>query len=183
MTHEHKAVTIQGIVEVIKKLGWYDAVRARVEDDVKAVLDDPNTSRYHPGAMFDRTMTAVFELHGPQGAEQVMHGATEGSLRGVIGPLAKMFMTLSGGGPLPLLERFETLISGGGRGFEAKWSPSEPKAGELIITTETATPPASDFAWKGTLTYLLTFAGVTGKVEIMPRQHKGRSVRLMIRWS
>ena len=182
MAHAHKAVTIQGVVEVLLALGWLGQVLAQVGVATRSVLENPHAANYHPGSVLDETLTAVAALHGFTAAEQVMTEATRRALTGIIGPLAKLLMTLSGGGPRVLLERFETLASGAGRGFKAKWLASSPTEGELVVSTELVTPEVSNHAWKGTAAYLLTFAGVEGTVTILPRGNEGRDVRLGVKW-
>lgn len=183
MPYAHKAVTVQGVVVAMRALGVADAVLAKVSPDVRAVLENPMTARFHPGAVVDACFTELAAQHGMEKVEQVMAKATEDSLKGIIAPLARLFMTMMGGGPRPLLTRFETLISGGTQGFTAKWEAKSEREGTLRIGSDVALPPISDHAWKGAVTYLLVFAEVKGRVVIGAREPMSREVRLSISWS
>ena len=183
MGHSHKAVTIQGVVKVLRASDLLEPVRARVTPEIRAVLDDPHRDRVHPGHVLDDTLSAVLELRDARTVEQVMYRATEQSLSGIAGPLAHIYMTAVGGGPRALLQRFETLVSAGGQGFRVAWKETAQKSGSLTITTDTAPPPVADHSWKGTVEFLLTFASVTGTVTILPRENSGHDVRLDVAWS
>jgi hypothetical protein len=183
MPHAHKAVTVQGVVQVLRTLGYLDEVLARVSDATKAVLVQPQTARFHPGWVLDETYTALSAWKGMAEVERVMSVATEQSLKGIIAPLARLFMTMMGGGPRALLQRFETLISGGTQGFTARWEPAGDAEGTLIIGTDDTMPPVADHAWKGAVAYLLRFAEVEGTVDITPRAPVTNEVRLHVKWT
>lgn len=183
MPYAHKAVTVQGVVQAMRALGVADGVLAKVPPEVKAVLENPMTARFHPGAVMDACFTELAAQHGMEKVEQVMAKATEDSLKGIVAPLARLFMTMMGGGPRPLLTRFETLISSGTQGFTARWEAASDREGTLIIGCDLGLPPISDHAWKGVVTYLLAFAEVKGTVFINPRAAMSREVRLLISWS
>jgi hypothetical protein len=133
MGYGHKAVTIQGVVKVLRASELLEPVRARVTPEIRAVLDDPHRERMHPGQVLDAALTAVFELRDARTVEQVMYRATEQSLSGIVGPLARIYMTAVGGGPRAILQRFETLVSGAGSGFRIAWKDSGPKSGSLTM--------------------------------------------------
>lgn len=183
MPHAHKAVTVQGVVQVLRTLGYLDDILTRVTPDTKAVLEQPHNKRFHPGKVLDETYTTLAVTRGNEEVERVMALATEGSLKGIIAPLARLFMTMMGGGPRVLLERFETLISGGTQGFTARWEASGPTEGTLIIGTDDVMPPVADHAWKGAVVYLLRFAEVPGTVDVTPRGALTKEVRLRVKWT
>jgi hypothetical protein len=91
-------------------------------------------------------------------------------------------MTMMGGGPAPLLERFDMLASAGAAGFKASWAPSGARAGLMRISAPELTPPIAEFAWQGTLQYLLTFASVEGTVTPRPREADGLTLVLEVEW-
>ncbi len=182
MEHAHKAVTLSGVIKVLHATGALERVLDRVSPETKAALLEPQSRRYHPGGVLDETFTVLAELHGPEAVERVMALATEASLKGVVGPLARLFMTMMGGGPRPLLERFETLISGGTQGFTARWEPTGECEGTLVIGSDDVLPPIADHAWKGAVEYLLAFAEVKGAVAITERAPASRVLRLAVKW-
>ena len=92
-------------------------------------------------------------------------------------------MTVAGGGPGPVLERFETIISSSTRGFTSTWTPRDATSGSLTITTDVVTGAIAEHSWKGTLEYVLTFAGVRGVVTILPRTDEGRALHFELSWT
>jgi hypothetical protein len=182
MSHAHKGVTLQAVSEALAHLGVLAPVLKSVPPEVRESLQYPHHRRYHPGTVLDETLAAIARLHGPEMVTKVMYAAIENTLVGVVAPLARIFLSLSGGGPRVLLERFELLIDSGARGFQTRWEATGDTAGRLVISTEAATPPEADFSWKGTLEFLLQFAQVEGAVTILPREREGRDCCLRVEW-
>ncbi len=183
VSHSHRSVTVQGVVWVLKAMGKLEPVLAQLSPETRAALADPLATKYHPGHVIDDTMTAVGALYGVEAAEQVMFRTMESSLAGIVGPLARIYMTVVGNGPMALLARFDTLVSAGGQGFSCRWTEQTPTSGQLSISTELVTPPIADHSWKGTVEFVLAFAGVQGQVTILPRHAEGREVWLAVAWT
>jgi uncharacterized protein (TIGR02265 family) len=183
MSHAHRSVTVQGVVRVLKSMGRLDAVLERLSPETRAALAAPMEQKFHPGHVIDDTMAAVGALFGETATEQVMYRTMESALSGIAGPLARIYLTITGGGPRALLTRFETLVSAGGQGFKTRWVEQSPTSGRLVISTELVTPSIADHSWKGTVEYVLAFAGVQGSVTILPREAEGRDVCLAVQWT
>jgi Protein of unknown function (DUF2378) len=183
MSHGHRSVTVQAVVRVLRSMGSLDAVLERLSPETRAVLAAPMAQTFHPGHVLDDTMTAVGALYGEAVVEQVMFRTMESALSGIAGPLARIYLTITGGSPRALLARFETLVSAGGQGFRARWVEQSPTSGRLVISTELPALPITDHSWKGTVAYVLAFAGVQGTVTILPREAEGRDVCLAVQWT
>jgi hypothetical protein len=183
MPHEHKAVTLHGVIKALRARGLYDQVLARVSEPTRLALGNVVDQRYHPGTVLDETLGLVAELSGVTAVEEVMATVSRDSLAGIAGPLAKLFMTMAGGGPRPVLERFDTLISSSTRGFSSAWTQRDATSGSLTITTDVVTGAIAEHSWKGSLEYVLTFAGVKGTVTILPRTDQGRALHFELSWT
>lgn len=181
--HSHKAVTVDGVVKVLRGMGVLEQIVARASAESRRVLEDPHCARLHPGSVMDEAFTILSSLLGTEAVAQVMYRATQASLAGIAGPLGRLFMTMMGGGPGPLLQRFDTLASSGTSGFKATWYPTGDHAGRMHITAAEVTPPVAEFAWQGTLQYLLVFASVEGRVTPLPREDGGLTLVLEVAWT
>jgi hypothetical protein len=182
MSHAHKGVTIQAVVHVLERMGALTPVLQRVSPESRVALEYPHHKRFHPGTVLDETMAAVATMHGAEAVGSLMYSAMESTLDGIIAPLARVFMSISGGGPRALLERLEVLIGAGASGFTVSWKPERDSEGRVVITTGDALPLEADYTWKGTLQYLLAFAKVDGEVTILPREREGRDCVLHVKW-
>lgn len=182
MQHAHKGVTIQAVVHVLERMGSLRPILERVSADSRVALEYPHHRRFHPGTVLDETMAAVAHLHGADAVGKIMYSAMESSLEGIVAPLARVFMAMSGGGPIALLERLEVLIGAGAMGFDVTWHPEGKQHGRVVFTTDAVLPSEAEYSWKGTLEYLLAFARVDGKVAILPREREGRDCVLAVSW-
>lgn len=180
--HAHKSVTVRAVKQALEASGVLLRVLEKMSPDARVALEDPTARKLHPGAVLDETMACVASLLGPRGVEKVMFSATERTLAGVVEPLARVFMALSPDGPSALLSRFDTLISAGASGFSARWQQTGQRAGRLVISTLGVLPMESEHSWKGTVEFLLVWARVHGRVEILPREAGGRDVCLGVTW-
>lgn len=167
---------------MLRARGLYDRVLERVSAPTKQALQNVVDVRYHPGTVLDEVLTQVSELADVVAVEEVMATVTEDSLKGIAGPLAKLFMTMAGGGPTPVLEHFDTLVSSSARGFTTTWAQTGPTSGLLTIATDVATAAIAEHSWKGPLEYVLRFANAKGQVKILPRAEQGRALRFEINW-
>lgn len=181
--HAHKGVTIQAVVHVLERMGALIPVLDRVSSDCRVALEYPHHRRFHPGTVLDETLSAVALLHGADAVGALMFSAMQHSLESIVAPLARVFLAMKGGGPQALLERFELLIGAGAMGFQAAWHAEGANVGRIVITTDAALPLEADYAWKGTLQYLLVFSKVDGGVTILPREHDGRACVLRVSWA
>lgn len=169
-------------MKVLRELGVFDQIAPKVSPETRAALEAPHGARLHPGSVLDETYTALAELRGIEAVAQVMYRVTEASLAGIAGPLARVYMTMLGGGPGPLLQRFDTLAAAGASGFRASWQADGAGAGLMRISAAEVTPPVAEYAWRGTLEYLLAFANVDGRVTPLPREHDGLTLVLRVAW-
>ncbi|MFO0598608.1 MAG: hypothetical protein U0228_25095 [Myxococcaceae bacterium] len=183
MGHQHKAVTLQAVNKALEAHGYLLEVREAVGPETRVALEEPLAQRFHEGRVLDETLAVVARLHGRKAVTQVMYAASENTLRGVVAPLAKVLMSFAGGGPTPLLARFDALIAAGARGFVSRWEAVSATHGRLMISTVDVLPPEADYAWKGTVQYLLAFCEVEGVVTINSRQNGGRELCLDVTWS
>lgn len=181
--HTHRSITIAGAAKLLRDTSRLDAVLGEVSPASRAVLEDPTTKRSHPGSVMDETFAAYGKLFGMEALETLVFTLTGDSFTGILGPIAKVYMTLAGGGPQPMLARYDTMISAGMDGFKAVWKQTGDRAGLMTVTSDAVTPPAADHVWKGATTFLLHFAKVEGTVTILPRENAGRTVQLSVSWN
>jgi hypothetical protein len=182
MEHEHKSLAVHAVIKELKRRGLYEQVRAGVSDSTREVLDHVVERAYHPGTALDETLHVLQGLRGAEVVEEVMYEVTRGSFTGVVGPLAKLFLTVAGNGPQTLLARFQMLAGAGVRGYTCAWTQTGPTSGVLSITGERVVPGSAEHIWKGTVSYLLAFAEVKGEVKILPRRDEGHTVVLEVSW-
>jgi hypothetical protein len=167
MPHEFSAVTVSGIVKALQAFGWYEPVIAAVPPASRSALENPQATKYHPGPAVDEVMEALGRLHGLTGPEQLMQKVTEQSLEGIVAPLARVFLTLTGNSPRVLFSRFDALLSATARGLSASWvDDAGEQAGTLTITYDRPPTPAMAHAWKGALQHVLVFCRVRGTVAV-----------------
>jgi hypothetical protein len=168
--------------KALQRRGLYEQVRRGVSAPTGAALDHVVEASYHPGRVLDETLNVLQEQCGAALVEQVMFEVTKTSFTGVVGPLAKLFLTVAGNGPRTLLARFETLIGAAVRGYTSTWKETSASSGLLTVTSERVTPGSADHTWKGMVLYLMEFAGADGEVKILPRLDEGRTVVLEVSW-
>lgn len=167
---------------MLRELGVFEQITPKVSEATRRALEAPHGARLHPGSVLDETYVALAELRGIETVAQVMYRVTEASLAGIAGPLARIYMTMLGGGPGPLLQRFDTLAAAGASGFQASWQPDGANAGIMRISAAEVTPPVAEYAWRGTLEYLLAFSNVDGRVTALPREQSGSTLVLRVEW-
>jgi hypothetical protein len=167
MPHEFSAVTVAGIVRALKAFGWFDEVLAAVGPVSRAALESPQATKYHPGPAMDEVMARLMTLHGETGPEQVMQKVTQQSLEGIVAPLARVFLSLTGNSPRVLFSRFDALLSATARGLHASWvDDAGEQGGTLTILYDLPTTRAMASAWKGALQHVLIFCRTTGTISI-----------------
>ncbi len=183
MPHEFSSVTVAGVVKALRALEWYEPIVAAVPPASRAILENPQASRYHPGATLDAVMEALARIHGLSGPERVMQKVTEQSIEGIVAPLARVFLTLTGNSPRVLFSRFDALLSATARGLGASWvDDAGEQAGTLTITYDLTPSPAMAAAWKGALQHVLVFCRVTGTVTVRDSALPNAAV-LHVSWS
>lgn len=182
MRSTNKAVTVNGLARMLRRDGLFDRVMQQMPQETKAAFEQPFAHASYPAEISDMVLAEVARLEGVERVERLVFDWTELSFKGIVGPLAKLLMTVTGAGPHGLFRRFDTLVSAGGDGRQCNWVEEGPKGGVLTISTEVASIPIANHSWKGVAEYVLHFAGVKGSVEPLPRASEGRDIRLKIQW-
>jgi hypothetical protein len=182
MSHEFSAVTYGGVRKALVELGWYDAVCAAASPGTRAILQAPETAKYHPGSGLDEIVELLEAQHGPTGPQRMLRAVTAKSLEGVVAPLARIFVTLMGNSPAVIFERFETFVKSTSRGVSASWKAASEKSGTLVIRYGSPRTLAVAHGWKGALEHVLDFCKAEGTVEVLPLSTEANSVSFLVRW-
>lgn len=181
-TAQFSGFTFAGVKKALTELGWLDETLASVRADTRAVLTHPETLKFHESACLDDVVETLRVLRGPSAPEELMRAATAKSLEGIVAPLARIYLTFSGGDPGALLERFGNLTQALSRNITTGWAKESERGGVLTLTYPHVPPAAVDLGWKGALRHLLDFAKRAGTVEVLERGDGGHTLRLRVEW-
>lgn len=182
MAHEFSSLTLAGARKALAELGWLEEIVANVSAQTRAVLENVESARYHPGTALDEIVDVLAERRGLKAAEALMRTVTSRSLEGVVAPLARIFITIMGNSPRVLLEKFDTLIQATSRGVKARWIEEAPNSGVLELSYGAPRSQAVAHGWKGALQHVLVFCKAVGTVDVLEFGDGGNSVRLRVRW-
>ena len=182
MEHEFSGYTVNGIRKALDKLGYAAELNAAVSPTTREALNAGGVFKFQPGVAMDEVLVVLARLKGPDAVADLMEETTRSSLEGVVGPLARMFLTLKGGEPSVLLERFNDLLKGTARGISSTWTAKAPRTGRLVITYVREVDPVVAHGWRGALRYVMTFCKAQGTVRVGPPSADKKSVTLDVEW-
>jgi len=174
--------TFHGVRKALIDLGWASDTLAAVQPETRTVLEHPETLKFHPGECLDDVVETLRRTRGPEAPVQLMRLATAKSLEGIVAPLARIYLTFSGGSPAALLERFGELTQALSRNITTAYEKTSKTGGILQLVYPHVPPAGVDLGWKGALLHLLDFAGRAGTVEILDRARDGHVLRLQVEW-
>lgn len=183
MGHEFSGYTVNGIRKALEKLGYFTELNAAVTPATREALAAHGAFKFQPGPTMDEVLVVLARLRGPDAVAALMEETTRSSLDGIVGPLARMYLTLKGGEPSVLFERFNDLLRGTARGISAKWTAQGPRQGRLQFDYVVPVDPVVAHGWRGALRYVLTFCRAPGDITVDAPSADGKSVALRITWS
>lgn len=183
MAHEFSGYTVNGIRKALEKLGYHAEVTAAVSPAAREALAANGAFKFQPGATMDEVLVVLARQQGPEAVAALMEETTRSSLDGIVGPLARMYLTLKGGEPSVLFERFNDLLRGTARGISSRWTAQGPRQGRLQFDYVVPVDPIVAHGWRGALRYVLTFCRAPGEVVVDAPSPDGKSVAVRITWS
>src|SRR4051812_15207548 len=173
---------IQGYLKTIDRMGLRAAVRERVSERTKAVMDKPPlVISSVSGSILDDMMMAVAAVRGIDAVREVASRSMVDSLGVVLRTLFTSTLKLFGRSPRSIFERVGTLSAAMIRGLEFKYQPLDETSGIVSIAFPAPVSEAYQAAWEGTLEYAYALCDTTGTVR---RQKEGpsRLVELRAQW-
>ncbi len=182
MDFELSALNLAAMDKALAAEGLREAVYALISPEARAGFREPHSARWHPGRYGIELWNALLELGGKPRVEEFNYQMTKKSFGPIVGPLAKLGMTLSGSTPASIFARLESLVSVALRGVIFEWKLSSPNGGVQTITYPCPIPSdALDAAWRGVFRVGSEIAGRTIRVDRFEAP-TDRSCRFELSW-
>jgi hypothetical protein len=183
--YEIKAATLRAYLKVLERHAVLDAVRARLDDKMRAIIaDPPPASSWIDGGLMETLMAAVEAERGDDGVRQL---ARESQLELVpmLLPLIEGVLRLFGTSPASLLSRMALVTRGSLRGAEFEWTQSTERSGVMQVRfpARTKLPHRALVSFEGSFALVLELCRKQGTVspgEVLPG---GSGGRFTIRWT
>lgn len=161
MPFDVSATTMTAIQKALREAGQYEPVRAALGAEAQRVLDEPNGTRWHPGAVANEVWAAIVQVAGPAGLEALNLRMTQKSFGPIVRPLLKVALALGGNSPATIFKRLGEALHVAMRGVQVTWAASGPSAGNLTFEYPVAMANVVvESSWRGVLRFSEELTGV-----------------------
>lgn len=152
MAFEVSGLTMAGFVRALEAEKLLEPVRARLSFAARSLLDDPHSSRWHPGKLNIEFLEAVLAVSSPAMLEKLNRDLTSKSFGPIVKPLARVAIAIGGSSPATVFARLNEAVAIGMRGLTITWTAASRTSGQVAL--EYAEPvPAQvvEPSWRGVL--------------------------------
>jgi hypothetical protein len=175
---------VRAIRKSLATLGYEQIILDRVSPETKAILDGGRFVNFVSGVHVDEIMIHLCEAKGPDAVEALMQHVTASALEGLVGPIARMYLSFGGNSPQSLLRRFNDLLKSVTREIHSTWVQDSETSGHLVVDYPQPVDGRLAHCWTGPLRHLLVFCHFSGTVTIKtPAEKKSASLELHVEWT
>src|SRR2546423_2663123 len=175
---------IQAYLKTIDRMGLRAAVRERVPERTRSVMDRPPLVVYSvSGSVLDDMMVAVAALGGLDEVREIAARSTVDSLGVILKTLLTNTLRLFGRAATTIFERLGTVSGPMVRGVGFRYQPLDDTSGMISIEFPAPVSEAYQVAWEGTLEYVYVLCETTGTVRRQKQGQASRTVELRALWT
>src|SRR5581483_673549 len=182
--YQVKGAALRAYVKDLARKGWLAAVKARVGEPTRALLDaPPPSSSWMDGEPIELLMAAVDELHGEDAVRQLSHDANS-EMVPLLRPLIEGTLRLFGASPATIFSRLELLTRNSLRGCEFKWRAETDASGEIEVhfVSRRQLPRRSFVSFVGSFEVVIELCGKKGTVSSPDLLAGGAGARFAVAW-
>jgi hypothetical protein len=172
-----------GYRDWLRARGHLDAVRARLTDATRALLDDPPfRTAWVDVAPLDEIVDVLAAVAGLDANRAMGLDTTRETLRGVLRPILESVLRRFGASPASVYARLDVLLRTTVPGARATWTPDGDAAGVVELTLPYVPREPAVHTYAGALAYGLELCGRAGTVRVLDISRASRRARFSIRW-
>ena len=163
------AVQLTGLWKQIVKRGLEAKVRAHLSAATQAAIENPWSTRWHPGDVLSDLSCGIVDELGAEGFADLNYDMTRESFGPIIRPLITVALALTGRSAGTVFARVPSGASSALQNVDITWKETGARTGTLGFVYPTPIRPETEFAWRGALRALSELAGApatVAKVEL-----------------
>jgi hypothetical protein len=175
-------VVIQGYLKALDRLGLREAVRERVPQSTRIVMDKPPlVVSAVDAAVLDDMLVAVAALRGSQAPRELALAAVTDSFGPVMTMLLFGMIRLFGPSPETLFERLGIVTGPMAQGVEFQYRSTGERAGVVTLSFPSPVSQPMLSAWEGILEYGYVVCNTTGTAR-KRGSSGGRVAEIDVQW-
>lgn len=142
----------------IRKLGYAELVRSRVDPATLEMLSAPSANTWWPGDRVLACLSALADARGPEAVREVSIDLSRERMGPLVRPLASVVLMFTRAPLVALFSRIQTFISPGVHGVDARFVPTPQRTGTVLFTFPEPVPAVMGEVWSGVFDVGLSLA-------------------------
>lgn len=178
---EASSVQLAGILKQVKARGLLEKALGKCAPASRAVLENPYSARWHPGAVLADLSEALIAVSDAATFEAINYDMAKASFGPILRPMVQVALALTGRSPATVLARVPASLEPAVRNVSCVWAPEGKNGGALTFSYPSDVSRNSEFAWRGAIRFVGDLSGQPIRVTKLDFS-AGRTLKFTLAW-
>jgi hypothetical protein len=179
---EVSALLVTGFKRACVQLQLAEAARALMEPDVAAMWDRPDTSRWHPGHLFQHMTEALVKVASREQMAEMNYRMCRDQFGPIVTGMIRIAVALTGPSPHTVFGNLKPMVGLAIRGAVPEYERTGPQSGKFAMTYPLPFPDSTANAWAGVMRYCCELVGRTAVLDRVETLQSGHRYEIDLHW-
>lgn len=177
------ALLVTGFKKACIQMSLADAARAHMTPEVAAMWDNPASSSWHEGRLFQGMTEALVKVSDFEQMSEINYRMGRDQFGPIITSMIRIMVSLSSPSPHTVLSNIKPIIGLALRGVSSDYAKTGPSSGKFGVYYPLSFPEGTAHAWAGVMKYVCAIVNHTAVIDRVETLQNGHRFEVDLHWS
>lgn len=176
------ALLVTGFKRAATQLGLAEGARSHMSGEVAAMWDEPSTSSWHDGRLFQGMTEALVKVASKEQMSEINFRMGRDQFGPIVGGLINIAVALSSPTPHTVFANMKTIVGVALKGAIVEYEKTGPDSGKFAVSYPLPFPEGTADAWAGVTRYCCSLVKYVAVIDRAENTQNGHRYEVDLHW-
>ncbi|PZR18455.1 MAG: hypothetical protein DI536_00815 [Archangium gephyra] len=176
------ALLVTGFKRAATQLGLAEGARSHMSGEVAAMWDEPSTSSWHDGRLFQGMIEALVKVASKEQMSEINFRMGRDQFGPIVGGLINIAVALSSPTPHTVFANMKTIVGVALKGAIVEYEKTGPDSGKFAVSYPLPFPEGTADAWAGVTRYCCSLVKYVAVIDRAENTQNGHRYEVDLHW-